>query len=134
MHVDDHEGLPSPDTVAEDAPALYEGIGNEHAPVFRRAIRVANIGTAAGRNCGRDEITVSGLLSRTASARNAPEVDVTIRVPDVEVYVESGRCTAQTYFYAAYVLIRIQLQVANVGDFNTTDEFVVLLLLFTHSF
>jgi hypothetical protein len=59
---------------------------------------------------------------------------VTISVPDVKVHVEPGRCTAQTYFYAAYILIRVQLQVTHVGHLNAADKLVVFLLLFADSF
>ena len=57
-----------------------------------------------------------------------------IGVPDVEVNVEPGRRAAQTYLYAAYILIRIEFEVAYVRRVYTPDKLVVLLLLFADSF
>ena len=59
---------------------------------------------------------------------------MTIRIPDVEVNVEPGRCAAQAYLYTAYILIRIEFEVSYIRRVYTPDKLVVLLLLFADSF
>jgi hypothetical protein len=59
---------------------------------------------------------------------------VAIRIPDVEVNVEPGRCAAQTYLYASDILIRIEFEVSHVRRVYTPDKLVVLLLLFADGF
>jgi hypothetical protein len=87
-----------------------------------------------GTNCDGCEICVLRLLTRPSPPGYAAEVDVAISVPDIEVDVEPGRCTAQTYFNATYILIGIEFKVAHVCDFYAPDEIIVLLLLFAHGF
>jgi hypothetical protein len=54
---------------------------------------------------------------------------VAVRVPDVDVYAEAGGSAPEPDFYAPEILARFQLEIADIGDLNSADEFVESLLL-----
>jgi hypothetical protein len=72
---------------------------------------------------------LSGLLAGPAASRYAPEIDVAVGVPDIDVDAETRGGAAEAYLYTAKIIAGFELQVAHVIYFDTADEFVVLLLL-----
>ena len=72
------------------------------------------------------------LFAGPAPARHAPEIDMAICVPNIEVETKPGRCTAQTHLYAANVFAWLQLQITNIRCFDAANEVVILLLLLSN--
>jgi hypothetical protein len=67
-------------------------------------------------------------LARSPAARHVLKIDVAVDVPYEEVSPESGRCAAKSHFDAAYVVVGIELQVADFRRVDTLYEVVVFLL------
>lgn len=74
--------------------------------------------------------TPLSLSTRAWAAGYATEIDVTVRVPRLDIHAESRRSASQPHLDAAEVFARIELKLANVRALYAADELIVLLLLF----